>query len=302
MRLKSGEGAGGSGSAGSAAPTALAVDERVRLMRDGVINYLGMFCSGLVGIFMVPILLGGLGAELYGLWIAVLAVAGIVGVLDFGLGWSVMRAVAAALSGEDAEETARFVRAAGHAYLILGMLGAALIGTLSVPLSAGLHLSVEGQRLAPAVFGLVGLAFLGDQLLAFAMAVLHGLRRFDVATLASIAALLLRATGTVALLAAAHGLVAVAVWHAVTSMVSGFLALTVVGRLAPAYHVRAGRVDWRLLRARLPFGLTSMLTAATSAIIWDAPQLLIGVIRGSSSSPTTASSRSKTCTCCCSTW
>jgi hypothetical protein len=42
---------------------ALGVEEGLRLMRDGVINYMGIFVSSLVGIVLVPIMVGGLGVE-----------------------------------------------------------------------------------------------------------------------------------------------------------------------------------------------------------------------------------------------
>ena len=46
------------------------VSERVRLMRDGIINYSGTFVVEAIGILLVPIRLTGLGREIYGLWMA----------------------------------------------------------------------------------------------------------------------------------------------------------------------------------------------------------------------------------------
>lgn len=101
--------------------------ERLRLIRDSLINKSSYLVSGLVGIILVPLLLRGLGAELYGLWIAALAVASVMQVVDFGLGLSVAREVAAASSGLGREAAARFVAAAGNAYLFLGLFGGLLL-------------------------------------------------------------------------------------------------------------------------------------------------------------------------------
>ena len=74
---------------------ALDANERVRLMRDGLVNNSGAVVSVVVGIVLVPIMLHGLGTESYSLWIAALAVLGMPAGLDFGLGATVIREVAA---------------------------------------------------------------------------------------------------------------------------------------------------------------------------------------------------------------
>ena len=119
--------------------------ERVRLLRDGVVNNLGFVVSGVVGLILIPILLDGLGAELYGLWIAAQAVAGLAAVFEPGFGWSVIREVGATGSGKIPDESARFVRAALTGYLLLGSIGALLIGSLGLVMGARLHLTPHFQ-------------------------------------------------------------------------------------------------------------------------------------------------------------
>ena len=41
--------------------------ERVRLMKDGLVNCSEFLLAGILGVFMIPILLRGLGAQAYGL-------------------------------------------------------------------------------------------------------------------------------------------------------------------------------------------------------------------------------------------
>lgn len=254
-------------------------EARLRVMRDGLLNYLGFLASGVIGLLLVPILLLGMGAEPYGLWIAALSVTRLVASLNFGLYWTVAQEVAAAQG--DRDQAARFVSAAGNAYLVLGIVGALLIGILGIPFSSGLRLSPETSKSAAAVFGLVGLSFLPGQLSAFTVAVLHGLRRFDAASLVSVATVFFRAAGIVALLTAGAGLLAVAAWHAAASMVAAVAALVVVARLEPRFRLRMGRLDWGLLRARLPFGFASQLTSAAIDILWDGVPVVIGLMRGS---------------------
>ena len=261
---------------------ALDVDARVRLMRDGVINNAGLVVSGVVSLILVPFLLKGLGAEAYGLWIAALVLAGLMGVLDVGLGTSVIREVAATLSTEIRDETTRFVAATGNAYLVIGLVGALLIMILGVPLSAGMHLSAKTRQLAFAVFLLVGLTFAADQLGGFASSILRGLRRFDVFNLISIAGVLLRGAGVIVLLSIEAGLVAVAAWCAVAATATAVAGLAVASWFGPRFRFRLGYFSWASLRAHIPFSVASQIASGLLNAAWSAGPLLIGVVLGSS--------------------
>jgi O-antigen/teichoic acid export membrane protein len=260
---------------------ALDVDARVRLMRDGVINNAGLVVSGVVSLILVPFLLKGLGAEAYGLWIAALVLSGLMGVLDVGLGTSVIREVAATLSIETRDETTRLVAAAGNAYLLIGLVGASLVMVLGVPLSASMHLSARTHQLAFAAFFLAGLTFAADQLGGFAASILRGLRRFDASNLISIVGVLLRAAGVIVLLSIGAGLVAVAAWYAVAAATTAVVGLAVVSRLGPRFRFRLGYFNWASLRAHIPFSIASQVASGLINATWSAAPLLIGVLLGS---------------------
>ena len=258
----------------------LDLSERVRLMRDGLINNSAFLVSGLVGILLVPIMLQGLGASSYGFWIAALAVARMAGVLDLGLGWSVVRETAATGRSRTGEETALFVTSVGNVYVVLGIVGAMLIGIIGLPLSRSLDHSSAVGKIAPIVFGLAGLVFFAEHLLFFASAVLGGLRRFDLDNRIWITVALLRAAGIIALLGVGATLMAVAAWYFLATAVTAFAALRVVGRLQPRFRLLAGGFNWSPLYAHLRFGLMSMLANAASGLLWETMPLLIGVVRG----------------------
>jgi len=271
-------------SPGSAAPlnglAALDVHERVRLMRDGVINHLGLVVSALAGLILVPVLLRGLGPELYGLWITALTLAGLGTLIDFGLYSVVSREVAGILRTGLQEETTRFVCAAWQADLLLGLMGGGVIAAIGFFITGSLHLAIEGQKIAPLVFLLVGGAFAAERLQAFAITVLLGLRRFDAVNLVSSATVVVRAVGILLLLAAGAGLLAIAAWHVVAAALGAVAAYTVVRRLAPPYRLRPGLPRWRTLRAHVSFGLASQLAAASIKLAWETAPVIIGVLLG----------------------
>jgi O-antigen/teichoic acid export membrane protein len=258
------------------------VSERVRLLRDSTINSAFLLVSGTVAIVLIPFMLSRLGAELYGLWIAALAVTAILQVLDFGLGFAVIRAVGASLGSEDRGETARFLTSAGRAFVAISLLGALLIGAIGPWLSQALNLSPESLNLTPAFFAFIGLAFLMEQVFKFELWILCGLRRFDTANSLAIAVVLLRAAGIIGVLSAGAGLIGVAAWHAAASAAAVVLARRAVNRLEPCFRWRLGSFRWASLRPHVRFSLLSQLTTAVGNVIPQTGSLLIGLVHGSS--------------------
>ncbi len=51
--------------------------------------------------------------------------------------------------------------------------------------------------------------------------------------------------------------------------------------LRPGLEMRPARLHWSVLRAHLPFGLTSQLTNGAQWVLWDAAPVLIGLVLGS---------------------
>jgi O-antigen/teichoic acid export membrane protein len=254
--------------------------ERLRLMRDGLVNNSSSVVSAVVGILLVPIMLRGLGTESYGLWIAMLVVLAVPGGFDFGLGAAVVREVAAR-RGEPAQEAATFVQSAGNAYLVYGALGGLAIATLGLPLSRGLHLSPAVESVAPAVFALGGVCFFVDQQLAFASATLRGLRRFDAVNSLAASAVLLRAAGIVVLLEAGQQIVALMTWYTLAGGAVAVLGLGLVARYDASLRFRLARMEWDSLRARMSFALASQVVRIVVKTIWEVGPLVVGLVLGS---------------------
>ena len=151
----------------------LPATERARLIRGGLVNYSGVLVSGIVGIAVVPTMLTHLGTETYGLWVVVLSTVVLLGEVDFGLSLVLTREVAAEPSSP---ETARLVVSGGAAYLLLGVVGGAVIASLGTVLGGEIGLSGGARDAATFVFAMGGLLYVAGRGLAFALALLYGWR------------------------------------------------------------------------------------------------------------------------------
>ncbi|HTI73343.1 MAG TPA: hypothetical protein VMF06_25445, partial [Candidatus Limnocylindria bacterium] len=216
------------------------LSERVRLMRDSLINNSILVISAPVGIILVPIMVKGLGAEGYGLWVAASALGSLLWI-DLGIQASTTRVVAADRLANSPDEMPQFVAAAWSANLALGLLVAVLITAFGLALTRGLHLSAGMIGIAPLVFGLAGLTYWGSQLLTFTSAVLNGLRRFDVSNYLAIGTTLAGAAGVIAVLRLGGSLLAVMVWQVLIIWCSLLVAIHVVHGLEPRLQLGRGK-------------------------------------------------------------
>lgn len=255
---------------------AFSVNERFRLIRDGLLNYAGYISASIIGILLVPMFLKHLVPELYGLWIAATAFAGCAGFLFSGLGRAIVREVASSECRGAGQETS-FIACAANAYLIFGTLGALFIAVVGIPLSWGLHLSPEGRSLAPWIFSLVGVGFLGDQVFGFAAEVLTGARRFFTLNLIAIAATVFRAAGMVELLHLKSSLISIVALQTFTSLMLAVVGIFLVDRVSRGYLPRISNLRWSDFRPHLNFGFTVQLTSGLNTLLWESPTFLVGL-------------------------
>lgn len=250
--------------------------ERLRLTRDGLINATAYAVSAVAGMVLVPVLLSGMSREMYGIWIAALAVQYSAAFLSGGLGRCVAREVA---SG-DTEDTRRFVVAASNAYLLIGVTGALVIAAAGVPLASGLHVSANNLKVARLIFSLAGIGFFADQMQSLAMEILTGLRRFFTINAITIASVFCRAVGIIVILRVGGSIVLVALWHVLICLATGGTAYAAALRLAPQFRPRLLRFQWSDIRNQIWFSLVSQITAGCANVVWRSAPFLIGILRG----------------------
>lgn len=268
----------------SGAPTDLELvsdpDDQFRsFLRDAIVNYSGQLVSGVLAIFLIPLLLGYLGPERYGTWMAALSFAGMFSILDFGLAWPLTRDVARL--EPDREEAAQLVESAKYFYVLSGFVGFVLICLAGFVAGPMLKLSPALVKTAPIIFALSGLEFFGNHLQIYVLALLHGVRRFGLSTLPLISGSVLRFAGTVALIAWGGGLISIMVWHASVSLGTALISIGLVGRLHPRFGLAPGSIEWRRLIEAFRFGFFSQLMGGLVKLSWNSVPLLIGVARGS---------------------
>src|SRR5260370_27118164 len=129
------------------------------LARNTVWNLIGSGAPMLVAVFCIPILMRGLGKERFGVLTLAWALIGYASLFDLGLGRALTQLVAKKLGAGEDREVPTLVWTSLLLMLLLGVLGAAVVGLLS-PWLVHRALNVPGalQRETLQSFYLLGLS------------------------------------------------------------------------------------------------------------------------------------------------
>lgn len=250
--------------------------EKTRLMRDGTIHALGLVLSSVAGLILVPLMVHGLGLESYGLWAAAMAAIGVFGAFDLGLRLIIVRD----LAGDPHSSRAPAVRMMLWIHFALGAFAAAAVALGGSVVSIRLHLSPAVEPVARLVFTLAGVACFFDQLFAWVLSVLAGLRRFDLLNVFSIGSSLLRLALFAGALALGKGIVAIVALHLFISALTVLIGFIFVAASAHELRPRFEPLRWAALREPLGFGALSQAATSISSLQMPISTLLISVING----------------------
>ena len=255
---------------------------RIRLVRESALNCAPAAISAVASLALVPIMLHRMGAENYGIWIACLTAANVATLLDFGLGWSVTREVAAAngACGDSRRPPVEFVNGAGGAFVVMGLAGCLGVAGSTRVLIGAMGLSAGAHALLPWACACAGVFFLGTNLWCFARALLSGLRRFGLIALISVTWIILSAVATVAALMLGLGLPGVAGVQGAVALGAGVAGLALATRAYPDLRPAIRGLRWSTLAPHVRFGAFSQLVNWIGYLIWQAPPMLAGLLLG----------------------
>lgn len=254
-------------------------EERIGLMGQGLVNAGSKILLGLISIFLIPVMLRGLGTELFGLWLFASMVVNVVSTFaDLGVHLTVIREVGAA--GSDTVEVAPFVKAAANLYLRLAIAGALAIIVLGAALLIRGGTMPEAPELLAKVFIVLSVGFIADQMCSFQLSLLQGVRRFNLSNLLAISYSLFNALCIVGVLAAGGRLLGVVEAETLISILSLIAAYVAVVRLVPRFRQSLCMLNLEILRPHLSFSLLSQLSILANSVLWNGPPMLIGLMLG----------------------
>jgi O-antigen/teichoic acid export membrane protein len=248
-----------------------------RLVSGVLWNAVGRGLPLLVALALTPVLVAQLGIERWGLFTLALALVGVFGLFDLGVGQALTRAISERIGAGEREGEAELIRAAIVVLAALGALGASVLWWF-VPVLVGRVLNVPPELQAEAVAAMRVLVAAAPLVVVNAAlwGVLAAHQRFRAANLVTIPVAVFYYLGPVLLLLVWDSLVAVMLALVACRLANTVSYAVLVRPLLPAPGGRRLRLAAVLPLLRIG-GWMSVSGALTQALLY-ADRFLIGAL------------------------
>jgi len=252
-----------------------------RLVHNTVFNVAALVSNAIIGFFMIRFLLGQFGEVRYGVWVLIGgSIFRYAPLLSLGLNSSVNRYIPVYLAKGDADGIQRVINTSLLVFTILGVVLA--IGSLVIYRNVDSWFIIEPDlvKTAEMLVLVIGFCVAFSMPLQPSTAVLSGLQRYDLINLVVLTTLFLRTLLVVLLLLRGYGLLTAGLVLGLSEIIVRVVHCVFVLRLLPKASLSLAKIDFRLLREMLPYGMNTFLYAMGAIIIHHASTLIIGIFIG----------------------
>lgn len=252
-----------------------------RLVHNTVFNVAALVSNAVIGFFMIRFLLGQFGEVRYGVWRLIGgSIFCYAPLLSLGLNSAINRYIPVYLAKNDTDGIQRVINTSLFVFTILAVVLAIASLVVYHNIDSWFRIEPELVKTAGMLVLIVGFCGAFSMPLQPSTAVLSGLQRYDLINLVVLITLLLRTLLVVLLVLRGHGLLTVGMVMGLSEIAVRIAHSTLVMRLLPGASLSLAKIDLRLLREMLPYGINTFLYAIGALIIQHASILIIGIFIG----------------------
>jgi O-antigen/teichoic acid export membrane protein len=257
-------------------------DERFALSRKTTGNALfgfGAFAyAAVLSVVITPLLVHGLGATYYGIFVLSAAALGFVGVLDLGMGTALVRFLSSSVGRGDIVEARSLIQASIAFYAIVGAVGFGVMVLLGLVFAPALF-DLTGNQLSVARFALIvsGGAFQFDTVARAFSVVPVALQRSGVSAAFRIVFGTLGAGTSAAIVTAGLGLRWLVGAYALIDVAGLAVSMGIARRVIPGLRL-APRWDRARIRRLMTFSGWIFLANISAFVIFQFDRLMLGAL------------------------
>ena len=252
-----------------------------RLVYNSILNVTGLVTHAVIGFFLIRFFLGQFGEVRYGVW---RLIAGSMfcyaPMLSMGLNSSVNRYIPLYLAKNNDDGIERVINTSLFFFAILAVV--LIIASLVIYDNVESWFAIEPEQVRTAGILVLIVGFCCAVAMPFqpATAILSGLQRYDLINLVSLIVLLLRTVLIVLLLLRNDSLLTTGLVFGLSEIIVRIWQAIFVRKLLPNVSLSLARIDFRLLKEMLPYGINTFLYTMGALIIYHASSLIIGIFIG----------------------
>lgn len=252
-----------------------------RVIHNTCYNLLTLVCNAIIGFLLIRFFLTKLGEEKYGVWIIIGSIFSYRSILSMGLNSSVNRYIPMYLVQNNNDGIKKVISTSLFFFSLLALV--LIIVSLVVYTNIGNWFVIQENLISDAsyVVLLCGLFFAAAMPLQLYTAVLSGLQRYDIISLATLIPLLVRTALLIVFLSLGHGLIIMGILYGTCELTIRLIQYIYFRKLMPSISVSWKFVDIKLLKEMLAYGINTLLYTMGALIIYKASDVIIGMFMSS---------------------
>lgn len=253
---------------------------RDKLMRNTIFIYGIRICGYILTFILIPIIVYYVGIEDYGIYLLVTAFTGYFGLLDLGIGTSLVKFVAEYDVKGEKERVNQVMNTAFFIFLAIGIVGAIglfLIGTFIID-----FFKIESDQLwkARVITYILATVFITSFSLGTFRGVLRGLQRYDIIAYISFGMSLVNFGVTLAVLMMGYGIVELVLFTICFSMIGHIVTVWYCKKLVPYLDIKKSYVKRGMISTLFKLSMLLLLLFIAGRIIYFTDNLVIGYFLG----------------------
>jgi O-antigen/teichoic acid export membrane protein len=254
--------------------------KRTSFLHNVLWGWTGVAVNIVIGIVLAPIIIDRLGVAQYGLWVLLFSMLDYLRMLDFGFRAAVVNGCARFRAREDWEGVNRTVTTALVYFVATGAVCCAVPILLSEQAIALFKVPAELRAESRTLIVIIALSVGMRLILSPLTATLEAFQRFDLVNRAYISALVFRSVGSLGVIFAGYGLIAMAWVIFIAQIGENAWNFASVRRVVPEFRISPTLVRMDTLRTLFGYGRHSAIMVIANMFSLQAPATIIGLLRG----------------------
>ena len=250
-----------------------------KILKGSTLRVALLISSIIIGLFMMPFLIGNLGDEKYGMWVLVSAVVSFYSLMDFGMAEAIQRFLIRSVHSNDSEDTK--IALSTSFFLSAGVGLVTLCITFGIIFFASSFVTEEADILLFQItIALVGLKSSIQLPLFSYYGILVANYRYDLITIIQFFTMITRTVLIVLFINAGYGIIAIAGIALVTDITGSLIVIRNAKNLIPGITASFSYFSTSKVKEYFHFAKWNYIIQITHKIRFSIDELVVGFVIG----------------------
>lgn len=242
-----------------------------KLIKNTIVNYSIRFWGFILTFILFWFIVKKIGEEDYGIYLFVSAITGYFGILNLGLGGSLVKFVAQYQAEDDKDKVNEVINTTFFMFLVIGAVGGVLLFLIGTFLLSST---------ARAIIYILGVNFIFTLSMGSLKGVLAGLQRYDILALITFIMSLINLCVIVLVLSLNGNIIDLVFYTTCTGLLGFIMTGWYIQRLLPYVSLSINNLNWKMVRILFDLSISVFLLSVFLSLIYYTDRLVIGLLMG----------------------